>query len=522
MKVNSKSIQKMKAKHILSIVFLLFSFTLFSQYTFSFTGPSGSMLTDHGVRVLSKIVDIPESVNKLSVSVDIEHTWINDLEMTIINPEGERFIVFSRLGSEECFGCDGDDLSLLFHDASNIAYFDLSQQCSDKPAYSGESNAMVSLDSILSTNFNGEWTIEVRDYWPHESGKINSIVLTFSNYEEPLCTELTAPIEGQEMVAVNTLIEWNVAEYATGYFLSLGTESGSNNILDKIDVGNQLSYDPGILDCDQDYYVSLIPYNPFGEALDCVEQLFHTEFVVASSNSSNLTICQGESVQLEANGGTDYSWYPEIFLDDPNSQNPIVTPLESIEYTLIVMNENGCADTLTLAISVPLIEIIVDSVYHVRTGFPGFIMISDNGPDGTYLYEWTGPNGFSSNTQDIDNLEIGCYTLIITDTITGCTAETIICVDDLTDVPVKNNPGDINIYPNPVSNFVSIDFGFKEKQEFEIQLYDISGKIVGVWYKNKDLRYYQIDLSSYSQGIYEMTCISGNFIHRARLFKAKK
>lgn len=516
-----KSIQKIKMNHLLSLFLILFTLPLFSQYSFPFTVSSGTNIVDHGIKTLEREINIPESVNKLSVSVDIEHTWVNDLEMTIINPDGDRFTVFSRLGSAECFGCDGDDILMQFYDASPTPYSDLKEQCNDQPAYSGDSKASIKLDSILSGTINGFWAIEIKDYWPHESGRINAIVLEFDNYKEPLCTDFTAPLEGENRVAINTLIEWNASTDATGYLLSLGTESGTYNLFENIDVGLALNYDPGILDCDQDYFVRVIPYNPFGEAIDCTEQYFHTEWVEAGMDEE-IMICKGESVQLIATGGTQYSWVPDTFLDDPNIPNPVSTPEESIHYTLIVMNDNGCSDTATISITVPNIEITVDSIYHVRTDLPGFILISDNGPEGTYLYEWTGPNGFSANTQDIDNLGVGCYTLLVTDVVSGCSSELTVCVEDLTDVPVTVAEGDIIVYPNPVFDILIIDFQSRENEAFKVDLIDISGKKLNEWYKDKESRYLQIDMSFYPQGIYEMSCTSGEYIYRSKLFKSSE
>ena len=32
-----------------------------------------------------------------------------------------------------------------------------------------------------------------------------------------------------------------------------------------------------------------------------------------------------------------------------------------------------------------------------------------------YVYSWTGPNGFTSNNEDISNLSVGTYALTVTD-----------------------------------------------------------------------------------------------------------
>ena len=55
--------------------------------------------------------------------------------------------------------------------------------------------------------------------------------------------------------------------------------------------------------------------------------------------SPNSTICNGESIQLNISGGSNYEWLPALTLDDSNSANPIATPTENTTYT--VTGEGG-------------------------------------------------------------------------------------------------------------------------------------------------------------------------------------
>jgi len=64
------------------------------------------------------------------------------------------------------------------------------------------------------------------------------------------------------------------------------------------------------------------------------------------------TICFGDTVQLGGYGGQNYSWKPDLFLNDSETQNPVSTPEESIIYTLTVTAENSCTDEATVAINV--------------------------------------------------------------------------------------------------------------------------------------------------------------------------
>ena len=61
----------------------------------------------------------------------------------------------------------------------------------------------------------------------------------------------------------------------------------------------------------------------------------------------------GESIQLSASGGQNYSWSPETFLSCTNCANPLSTPIvEEIKYCVEVIDNNGCSDTACTTILV--------------------------------------------------------------------------------------------------------------------------------------------------------------------------
>ena len=79
---------------------------------------------------------------------------------------------------------------------------------------------------------------------------------------------------------------------------------------------------------------------------------------------NDTTVLVGNSVQLEATGGTSYVWTPSTYLDDPNVSNPISTPETDISYIVIVTDANGCPDTDTINIDVDDVEdIFVPSAF---------------------------------------------------------------------------------------------------------------------------------------------------------------
>lgn len=93
----------------------------------------------------------------------------------------------------------------------------------------------------------------------------------------PLCTFLLAPDDNAADVTVVTDIIWQYAPTATSYVVSIGTSEGAGDILDAVNVGNVLSYDPPI-DLPQDIriFVTVYPENENGSAAPCNEESFFT------------------------------------------------------------------------------------------------------------------------------------------------------------------------------------------------------------------------------------------------------
>ncbi len=138
--------------------------------------------------------------------------------------------------------------------------------------------------------------------------------------------------------------------------------------------------------------------------------------------SSNSPVCAGTMLSLSANDGTMYSWTgPDGFTSD--QQNPTienVTLAAAGTYIVTVTNANGC-------VAIVPIDVVVNEspTGSASSNSPvcagAMISLSANG--GT-MYNWTGPDGFSSNLQNpeipdasLDNA--GTYSVTVTNA-DGC------------------------------------------------------------------------------------------------------
>lgn len=70
------------------------------------------------------------------------------------------------------------------------------------------------------------------------------------------------------------------------------------------------------------------------------------------SISNSVIICTGETAQLQAGGGVEYTWNPATGLDNPTVSNPIANPDKTTDYTVTVKDQYGCRATATVTVTV--------------------------------------------------------------------------------------------------------------------------------------------------------------------------
>ncbi|MEM9983679.1 MAG: gliding motility-associated C-terminal domain-containing protein, partial [Bacteroidota bacterium] len=112
-------------------------------------------------------------------------------------------------------------------------------------------------------------------------------------------------------------------------------------------------------------------------------------------------ICQGDSIQLQARGGSTYRWSPGSGLNQPTLPNPWAQPSVSTRYRVQVEDLNGCQDTASLLITVhPLPVVIAGPDTGVCQGQPVFLSVT-----GASNYVWT-PGASLSDSLSAEPLAI--------------------------------------------------------------------------------------------------------------------
>ena len=131
----------------------------------------------------------------------------------------------------------------------------------------------------------------------------DNVVAVQQATQPPSCDSvLTDPANGAVDTGINGNISWSTASgIPTGYFLTVGTTPGGNDILNNVDVGNVTSYALGQLQYSTTYYATITAYNANGTTTDtCTEQSFTTMAdpsiaVVCGSAPVNTTYCYGNN-----------------------------------------------------------------------------------------------------------------------------------------------------------------------------------------------------------------------------------
>lgn len=188
-------------------------------------------------------------------------------------------------------------------------------------------------------------------------------------------------------------------------------------------------------------------------------------------NASCFGYCNGSIEIINVDNSTpplNYKW-------NINLNTPLISNLCSGDYIVTITDSNNCIIIDSFSVLQPNeIKITIDSTRDIRLDLPGYIAISTNNSD-NYIFSWSGPGNFSSITEDLDSLnEFGCYTLTVTDTITNCSIDSTICLEDKTGI-FNIEFDKIHIYPNPAKKDLFINFIGTKFSNAQITFFDISG-----------------------------------------------
>ena len=160
-----------------------------------------------------------------------------------------------------------------------------------------------------------------------------------------------------------------------------------------------------------------------------VFELLAPNVLSASASTSEIT-CNGANdgaIDLSISGGVapfDVAW------TGPNAFSSIDEDLSGLEagiYDVLITDDNGCTTTLSAEITEnAILDITVNAINVTCFGLNnGSIDLVISGGSAPYTFAWTGPAGFTSSNEDINNLAPGQYDLVLSDAANCVINETI-------------------------------------------------------------------------------------------------
>ncbi len=210
-------------------------------------------------------------------------------------------------------------------------------------------------------------------------------------------------------------------------------------------------------------------------------------------------ICDGSiSVVTDTALSISYLW-------STGDTTPEILDLCAGTYDLILTDElKECSDTLSFNLTSPeALELVIDDITHVTDSTAGAISITVTGGTPPYTYSWTLAGNVISDEEDLTDLEAGPYGVIVSDA-QGCfiVFDSIIVRDETVNITDPYTL-QVRIYPNPVSDKLTIEI--EDVNSFVVSLFTADGRQMHHWTNMRIL-----DLSTFTPGFYTLRCISGS------------
>lgn len=149
-------------------------------------------------------------------------------------------------------------------------------------------------------------------------------------------------------------------------------------------------------------------------------------FGAGYSLTNDTAVCAGESVQLEANGGSNHSWTPDnLTLTSTTISNPVATPATTTDY-VVSLDLTNCSvvDTVTVVVNALPVSAINNGVAEeIVCDGANADLVSD--ANSSWTNDWTGPETGSGVSLTVTTE--GSYVLTSTDG-NGCVSSSTILV----------------------------------------------------------------------------------------------
>jgi gliding motility-associated-like protein len=155
-------------------------------------------------------------------------------------------------------------------------------------------------------------------------------------------------------------------------------------------------------------------------------------------------LCPNNSVILSVSGGKSYRWSPPLFLSDSTSSTVVSTPPADMSYTVFVIDQFGCKDTVHTSI-----DILADGVLELGPDITMYLgdTVQMNPATNCHYFLWTPPTGLSATTISNPRAfpQVNTKYIVTARTENGCVAidsiNVIVLSESALDLPNAFTPG---------------------------------------------------------------------------------
>jgi subtilisin-like proprotein convertase family protein len=179
-----------------AFIVLLLSGSLASAIDQCAPGPATIPDNDTGGVVVEIEIDAPgELVDSVSIDLEMLHSWVGDLVITLQSPSGSVVTLLDRPGIPSNgfpgpFGCGGQDVSARFFDGAPQPG---ESMCSTTatPVLAGDLSPSTALGVLAGEPAEGTWLLKISDQSPYDTGMLIDACLHIDT--SPACiADLTA------------------------------------------------------------------------------------------------------------------------------------------------------------------------------------------------------------------------------------------------------------------------------------------------------------------------------------------
>jgi subtilisin-like proprotein convertase family protein len=366
-----------------------------------------------GTVVVTSTLDITDSgaIDDLNlIGLDVSHTWINDLIITLTSPVGTQVTLINRI-------CNGEDNILINLDDEAInTYNDIPCPPINNDTYQPE-NLLALFDG---EDLNGTWTLTIEDVFNQDGGALNgwNLEICYANEAAPL----VATLSGTDVLCFgdSTATAEVLATGGTGTYTYEWSNGATTHSIDNLIAGT--------------YTVTITSgAEMLTQSIDITEPANELSVTISADNTS-CGQANGQATVM-VTGGT----MPYTYLWSNDSTDVVIANLQAGDYEVTVTDANGCTTTAsaTIAPSSGITSDVSSTEVSCNGGNDGTATATGMNGVEPYTYLWSN----MQTTSTITDLVAGTYDCTITDA-NNCTTTISITVGqpDILDVTTTEIP----------------------------------------------------------------------------------